>query len=53
VPPLSSPLVARSAGEVDGVAARIGVTMGSKFYTIKFKDRIGLGSGSIPIHFFN
>jgi hypothetical protein len=27
------------------------VTMGSKFYTIRFKDRIGLGSGPIPIHF--
>jgi hypothetical protein len=25
--------------------------MGSKFYTITFKDRIGLGSGSISIHF--
>jgi hypothetical protein len=28
-----------------------GVTMGSKFYTIKFKNRIRLGSGSISIHF--
>jgi hypothetical protein len=28
------------------------VTMGSKFYTIRFKDRIGLGSGPIPIHFW-
>jgi hypothetical protein len=25
--------------------------MGSKFYTIRFKDRIGLGSGPISIHF--
>jgi hypothetical protein len=25
--------------------------MGSKFYTIRFKDRIGLGSGLISIHF--
>jgi hypothetical protein len=29
----------------------LGVTMGSKFYTIRFKDRIGLGSGPIYIHF--
>jgi hypothetical protein len=29
----------------------IGVTMCSKFYIIRFKDRIGLGSGSISIHF--
>jgi hypothetical protein len=29
----------------------LGVTIGSKFYTIKFKDRIGLGSDSISIHF--
>jgi hypothetical protein len=29
----------------------LGVTMGSQFYTIRFKDRIGLGSGSIYIHF--
>jgi hypothetical protein len=31
----------------------IGVVMGSKFYIIKFKDRIriGLGSDSIPIQF--
>jgi hypothetical protein len=29
----------------------IGVTISSKFYTIKFKDRVGLGSGSISIHF--
>jgi hypothetical protein len=27
------------------------VVMGSKFYTIKFKDRMGLGWGSISIHF--
>jgi hypothetical protein len=25
--------------------------MGSKIYTIKFKDQIRLGSGSIHIHF--
>jgi hypothetical protein len=25
--------------------------MGYKFYTIKFKDRIGLGSNHISIHF--
>jgi hypothetical protein len=29
----------------------IGVVMGSRFYTTKFKDQIGLGSSSIPIHF--
>jgi hypothetical protein len=29
----------------------IEVVIGSKFYTTKFKDRIGLGSDSIPIHF--
>jgi hypothetical protein len=30
----------------------IGVTKGgSKFYTTKFKDRIGLGSDPISIHF--
>jgi hypothetical protein len=27
------------------------VTMGSKFYTIRFKNRIGLGSDPISIHF--
>jgi hypothetical protein len=27
------------------------VTIGSKFYTTKFKDRIGLRSDSISIHF--
>ena len=30
---------------------QLGVTMASKFYTIRFKDRIGLGSDSISIHF--
>jgi hypothetical protein len=30
---------------------RLGVVMGSRFYTTNFKDRIGLGSGPIPIHF--
>jgi hypothetical protein len=34
-----------------GEASLLGVTMGSQFYTIRFKDRIGLGSGSISIHF--
>jgi hypothetical protein len=29
----------------------VGVVMGSKFFTIKFMNRIGLGSGSISIHF--
>jgi hypothetical protein len=29
----------------------VGVVMGSKFYTIKFKDQIRLASGSISIHF--
>jgi hypothetical protein len=29
----------------------LGVVMGSKFYTKKFKDQIGLGSDSISIHF--
>jgi hypothetical protein len=29
----------------------IGVVMDSRFYPIKFKDRIGLGSDSISIHF--
>jgi hypothetical protein len=29
----------------------VGVVMGSKFYTIKFNDRIRLGSGSISIYF--
>jgi hypothetical protein len=28
-----------------------GVRMGSKFYTITFKDQIRLGSSSISIHF--
>jgi hypothetical protein len=27
--------------------AHLGVTMGSKFYTIRFKDQIGLSSGPI------
>jgi hypothetical protein len=30
---------------------RLGVTMGSKFYTIKFKDRIIFGLDSIFIYF--
>ena len=30
----------------------LGLTMGYKFCTIRFKDRIGLGSGSIAIHFW-
>ena len=29
----------------------VGLTMGLKFYTIKLKDRIGLGSGFVSIHF--
>jgi hypothetical protein len=29
----------------------VGVTMYSKFYTIKFKDQSELGSSSISIHF--
>jgi hypothetical protein len=29
----------------------LGVVMGYKLYTANFKDRIGLGSGSILIHF--
>jgi hypothetical protein len=29
----------------------VGLTMGFKFYTIKLKDRIGLGSGFVSIHF--
>jgi hypothetical protein len=29
----------------------VGVTMGSIFYTIKFKVRVGLGSCFISIHF--
>jgi hypothetical protein len=29
----------------------VGLTMGYKFCTISFKDRIGLGSGSITSHF--
>jgi hypothetical protein len=31
--------------------AQVGVVMGYKLYTANFKDRIGLGSGSILIHF--
>jgi hypothetical protein len=34
-----------------GVIAYLGVTMGTKFYTIKFKDQITLGSDFISIHF--
>jgi hypothetical protein len=30
---------------------QLGVVMGYKLYTANFKDRIGLGSGSILIHF--
>jgi hypothetical protein len=30
---------------------QLGLTMGLKFYTIKLKDRIGLGSGFVSIHF--
>jgi hypothetical protein len=30
---------------------QVGVVMGSRFYTTNLKDRIGLGSGPIPIHF--
>jgi hypothetical protein len=29
----------------------LGVVIGSKFYTIKFKDRVGFGSSSISIYF--
>jgi hypothetical protein len=29
----------------------LGGTMGFRFYTIKFKDKIGLGSNSIFIYF--
>jgi hypothetical protein len=39
---------------IEGVVAharRLGVTMGFKFYTIKYKDWIELGSVSISIHF--
>jgi hypothetical protein len=31
--------------------SHIGLTMGYKFCTIRFKDRSGLGSGSIYSHF--
>jgi hypothetical protein len=31
--------------------SQVGLTMGYKFCTIRFKDRIGLGSGSISSHF--
>jgi hypothetical protein len=34
-----------------GILVYLGVTMDSKFYTIKCKDRIGLGSGPNSIHF--
>jgi hypothetical protein len=33
------------------IRAGLGLTMGLKFYTIKLKDRIGLGSGFVSIHF--
>jgi hypothetical protein len=33
------------------VRAEVGVVMGSKFYTINFKDQIIFGSSSISIHF--
>jgi hypothetical protein len=36
---------------ITALVSQLGVVMGSKLYTIKFKDRIGLGSGSISIHF--
>jgi hypothetical protein len=37
----------------DGRAGQmeVGLTMGLKFYTIKLKDQIGLGSGFVFIHF--
>jgi hypothetical protein len=33
------------------LAPWVGVVMGPRFYTTNFKDRIGLGSGPILIHF--
>jgi hypothetical protein len=37
--------------EGDSSVPHLGVVMGSRFYTIKFKDRIESGSCYIPIHF--
>jgi hypothetical protein len=34
------------------LGSQVGVVMGYKLYTANFKDRIGLGSGSILIHFW-
>jgi hypothetical protein len=40
----------RAAAERDA-GTQLGLTMGLKFYTIKLKDRIGLGSSFVSIHF--
>jgi hypothetical protein len=33
------------------LGVQVGLTMGYNFYTIRFKDRSGLGSGFISSHF--
>jgi hypothetical protein len=44
-------LVSSCQAPMAGIGLRIGVTMNFIFYTIRFKDRIELGSGLICIHF--
>jgi hypothetical protein len=42
---------ARAERGSKGEHVQLGLTMGYKFCTIRFKDRSGLGSGSIYSHF--
>jgi hypothetical protein len=41
----------RVATYLHSTRVNVGVTMRSKFYTIRFKNRIILGSGSVSINF--